>query len=170
MPSAMSRPIDPVGSAGMSATCAPSPSFMMAPLPNCFSIWLNARSIARSRFTSMPMSRPSPARGTCCVCRERTDCSETWAESPAARSALFQPLPMGGDVTTVTVVDIPAPESAPHPVGRYTAEQYFRLVDNGLLAPDDRVELLEAVVVSMAPQNSAHASGITRVNRALMRA
>src|SRR5580765_6047698 len=33
---------------------------MIAPLPNCFSIWLTARSIARSRFTSMLMFTPSP--------------------------------------------------------------------------------------------------------------
>src|SRR2546422_2163039 len=60
MPSARSSPSDPVGSAGMSWESAASPSFMMAPLPNCFSIWLTARSIARSRFTSMAMTRPPP--------------------------------------------------------------------------------------------------------------
>src|SRR5213078_4044159 len=43
-----------------SCASASSPSFMMAPLPNCFSIWLTARSIARSRFTSMLMSHPPP--------------------------------------------------------------------------------------------------------------
>src|SRR4029453_15908365 len=36
---------------------------MIAPLPNCFSIWLTARSMARSRFTSIPMSRPPPHPG-----------------------------------------------------------------------------------------------------------
>src|SRR5439155_159957 len=46
----------------MSWESASSPSFMIAPFPNCFSIWLTARSIARSRFTSMPMVTPSPAR------------------------------------------------------------------------------------------------------------
>src|SRR5947199_890047 len=61
MPSAMSRPSEPVGSAGMSPARAASPSRMIAPLPNCFSIWLSARSIARSRFTSMLMWRPPPA-------------------------------------------------------------------------------------------------------------
>src|SRR5438552_2968321 len=45
----------------MSWERASSPSFMIAPLPNCFSIWLTARSIARSRFTSMLMCRPPPA-------------------------------------------------------------------------------------------------------------
>src|SRR5947208_61684 len=60
MPSAISRPSEPVGRQATSCASASSPSFMMAPLPNCFSIWLTARSIARSRFTSMLMSHPPP--------------------------------------------------------------------------------------------------------------
>lgn len=46
----------------------------------------------------------------------------------------------------------PAPAEA-----RITVERYFRLVDEGALQPDDRVELLEGVVVSMSPQNPPHA-------------
>src|SRR5262249_44012351 len=60
MPSATSSPSEPVGSDAMSWARASSPSFMIAPLPNCFSIWLTARSIARSRFTSMAMSYALP--------------------------------------------------------------------------------------------------------------
>src|SRR5437016_4734695 len=60
MPRAMSRPSEPVGRQATSCASASSPSFMMAPLPNCFSIWLTARSIARSRFTSMLISHPPP--------------------------------------------------------------------------------------------------------------
>src|SRR5213080_44922 len=60
IPRAMSRPSEPVGRQATSCASASSPSFMMAPLPNCFSIWLTARSIARSRFTSMLMSHPPP--------------------------------------------------------------------------------------------------------------
>src|SRR6266849_7777427 len=60
MPRAMSRPSEPVGRQATSCDSASSPSFMMAPLPNCFSIWLTARSIARSRFTSMLMSHLPP--------------------------------------------------------------------------------------------------------------
>lgn len=62
------------------------------------------------------------------------------------------------DVTT------PAPSDA-----RYTAERYFQLVDEGLLGPDDRVELLEGVIVAMAPHSPPHASAITRVQHALAR-
>jgi Uma2 family endonuclease len=50
---------------------------------------------------------------------------------------------------------------------RWTAEQYLRLVDDGVLGPDDRVELLEGVIVSVAPQNVAHAAGVVRANRCL---
>jgi len=51
-----------------------------------------------------------------------------------------------------------------------TVEQYFALVDQGLLEPDDRVELLDGVVVAMSPQNAPHAGNTSRVARALRRA
>jgi len=54
--------------------------------------------------------------------------------------------------------------------GRWTVEQYLRLVDEGVLDPDDRLELLEGVVVAMAPQNVAHAAGVFRLEHALHRA
>jgi len=46
---------------------------------------------------------------------------------------------------------------------RLDAEQYFALVDRGEIRPDDRVELLEGVVVSMAPQVPPHANAIARI-------
>jgi hypothetical protein len=48
-------------------------------------------------------------------------------------------------------MDVPGPDPQDQPVGPYTVERYFRLVDDGLLEPDDRVELLGGVVVAMAP-------------------
>ena len=53
---------------------------------------------------------------------------------------------------------------------RYTVQQYFDLVTQGLLQPDDRVELLEGVIVAEPPMDPPHASGITRVDQALRRA
>src|SRR5881398_30513 len=53
---------------------------------------------------------------------------------------------------------------------RYTKDQYFELVKKGVLRPDDRVELLEGVVVAMAPHNPGHASAIRKVSDALRRA
>jgi len=50
---------------------------------------------------------------------------------------------------------------------RYTAERYFRLVEEGFLRPDDRVELLDGVIVAVPPSGPAHASAITRVAQAL---
>jgi Uma2 family endonuclease len=52
---------------------------------------------------------------------------------------------------------------------RYTVERYFGLVETGVLHPDDRVELLEGVIVAVSPQNPPHASAVTRANRALNR-
>ncbi len=63
----------------------------------------------------------------------------------------------------MTVVDVPAHQPEPDVVGPFTVERYFRLVEDGVLAPDDRVELLEGVVVAMAPHDAPHASGVARV-------
>jgi Uma2 family endonuclease len=51
---------------------------------------------------------------------------------------------------------------------RLDAERYFALVDCGEIHPDDRVELLEGVVVSMSPQGSLHANAIARINALLV--
>lgn len=40
------------------------------------------------------------------------------------------------------------------------SKAYFQLVEEGLLAPDDRVELLEGIIVAMAPQQPAHAATV----------
>jgi len=50
---------------------------------------------------------------------------------------------------------------------RLTVERYFALVDEGVLQPDDPVELLEGVIVAMAPSDARHASATTRVADAL---
>ena len=63
----------------------------------------------------------------------------------------------------------PAPIDPVAPA-RWTAEQYLALVDEGVLGPDDRVELLEGVIISMAPHDAPHAAGVCRVDRALHRA
>ena len=60
----------------------------------------------------------------------------------------------------------PAP-TAPGLPARCSVDEFFALVDRGLLHPDDRVELLEGVVVAMASENPWHASGVRLVARAL---
>ena len=60
----------------------------------------------------------------------------------------------------------PAPTDPAAPA-RWTVEQYLRLVDEGVLGSDDKVELLEGVIVAMQPSNARHASGIVRLSYAL---
>lgn len=60
--------------------------------------------------------------------------------------------------------------NAPGNPALYTAEQYLRLVEDGLLTEDDRVELLEGVVVAMTPTNAPHDDAVTQLQYALMRA
>src|SRR5437879_10684178 len=63
----------------------------------------------------------------------------------------------------------PAPTDPAAPL-RWTVEQYLRLVDEGVLGSDDKVELLEGVIVTMAPANLPHDAGVVRVTHALIRA
>src|SRR5438094_3573702 len=64
----------------------------------------------------------------------------------------------------------PAARAEPNAARRYTRERYFRLVAEGVLLPDDRVELLEGVVVAMAPQGPRHEVAGDLVAEALRRA
>jgi len=50
---------------------------------------------------------------------------------------------------------------------RFAVERYFALVAEGVLAPDDPVELLEGVVVSMPPEDPPHAAAISKTGEAL---
>jgi Uma2 family endonuclease len=63
----------------------------------------------------------------------------------------------------------PAP-AGPDDPGRYTVVQFMDLVRQGVLGPDDRVELLEGVIVAVAPSNPWHAVVVERVAGALRRA
>ena len=59
---------------------------------------------------------------------------------------------------------------APRRPSGYTADEYLGLVDEGVLGADDRVELLEGLIVVSEPQNPSHASGVWRAHRVLERA
>lgn len=52
---------------------------------------------------------------------------------------------------------------------RWTVERYVALVSDGTIAPDDRVELLEGVVVAMAPQSPLHAGSTHQIAKMLRR-
>jgi Uma2 family endonuclease len=55
----------------------------------------------------------------------------------------------------------------PHAPTRITVEDYFRLVETGVLAEDDRVELLEGVIVSMTPSGPPHAVVVAAIGKIL---
>ncbi len=54
--------------------------------------------------------------------------------------------------------------------GRVTRERYWTLVRNGAIGPDDHVELLDGVIVAMAPQNPPHAVVIAALTKWLVHA
>jgi Uma2 family endonuclease len=51
---------------------------------------------------------------------------------------------------------------------RVSVERYFEMVECGILSPDDRVELLDGLIVSMAAQSAPHAGTVYRVQRILL--
>jgi Uma2 family endonuclease len=53
------------------------------------------------------------------------------------------------------------------PGTRCTSEHYFALIDAGVLGSDDKVELLEGVIVAMAPEGPRHEVGIDITAEAL---
>ncbi len=56
------------------------------------------------------------------------------------------------------------------PRRRFTVQQYERMVEAGVIQPDERVELLDGEVVEMPPINPPHASRVDRCNAHLGRA
>jgi len=65
-------------------------------------------------------------------------------------------------------MDAPMTERTPDS-GRIAADRYFAMAECGIIASDDRVELLEGLIVAMAPQSPLRASTISRIHRALLR-
>jgi len=52
-------------------------------------------------------------------------------------------------------------------IPRYTVERYLGLLHEGVLSPDDRVELLEGVIVAEPPSDPPHATGVSLAAAAL---
>ena len=50
---------------------------------------------------------------------------------------------------------------------RFTVAEYYAMVDAGILSEDDRVELLEGVVIKMAPVGSRHIGVVNGFTRTL---
>jgi len=53
---------------------------------------------------------------------------------------------------------------------RYTVEDYYRMGEVGILAPDARVELIDGEVIEMAPIGAPHASIVSDLQDALIAA
>lgn len=58
---------------------------------------------------------------------------------------------------------------SPRNTAAYTAGEYMALADLGVISPDDRVELLEGLIVAMSPQSPEHAAAIWRAVHVLER-
>lgn len=52
---------------------------------------------------------------------------------------------------------------------RFTVEQYERMIEAGVLGPDDKVELLEGYVVYKMPHDPSHAGTVRRIGKRLRR-
>lgn len=53
---------------------------------------------------------------------------------------------------------------------RITVEEYYRMAEVGLLAPEARVELIEGEIIDMAPIGTGHDSVVMQLNRLFHRA
>jgi Uma2 family endonuclease len=51
------------------------------------------------------------------------------------------------------------------PDRRITVAEYYRMGELGIIKPDDRVELLDGVLIPMPPIGPAHGYSVTRLNR-----
>ncbi len=53
---------------------------------------------------------------------------------------------------------------------RLTVDEFHRMGESGVLAPESRVELIEGEVIDMAPMGSRHAAAVRMLNQRLVRA
>ena len=51
----------------------------------------------------------------------------------------------------------------------FTVDEYYRMLEVGVIHPDDRIELIEGEIVQMAPMSCKHGGCITFLNRVLNR-
>lgn len=53
--------------------------------------------------------------------------------------------------------------ATPIPRRQFTVEEYYRMAETGILAPDERVELLEGEIIPMAPIGPRHALCVNKL-------
>ena len=64
----------------------------------------------------------------------------------------------------MTTTQVQAPQVT-RETRKFTAEEYFRMVEAGIIQEDERVELVEGEILLMPPMGHPHASGIMRHTR-----
>lgn len=70
---------------------------------------------------------------------------------------------------SIALTPIKRPEPTIRPHYRFTVEQYHRMVQSGILSANDRVELIEGLIVEKKSHNPPHDSCVSRVMRVLAR-
>src|SRR5688500_14289459 len=50
---------------------------------------------------------------------------------------------------------------------RWTRPEFDRMIEAGILTPDDRVELIDGEILTVTPQGSAHATSVSLASGAL---
>ena len=63
--------------------------------------------------------------------------------------------------TTTTSTPVEAPQVS-RETRKFTVDEYFRMVDAGILRPKERVELIEGEILVMPPMGPPHFGGVTR--------
>jgi Uma2 family endonuclease len=53
------------------------------------------------------------------------------------------------------------------PTRKFTVDEYYKMADIGILSEDDRVELIEGIIVEMPPTGSDHADVVDALQEAL---
>jgi Uma2 family endonuclease len=59
--------------------------------------------------------------------------------------------------------------SVPLPRRRFTVDEYYRMAETGILAPGERVELIEGEIIQMEAIGSRHAGCVNALTRILVR-
>ena len=88
----------------------------------------------------------------------QTRASTTRRRAPSVPSRYFSLVEGAATVSSMVAVA---------PGGRITRERYWQLVGEGVIDPDERIELLEGVIVAMVPRNPPHAFTTTTLTRLL---
>ena len=68
-------------------------------------------------------------------------------------------------MTTPTQTPAPTAPKIEVNTRKFTVEEYYRMAEAGILQSDERVELVNGEIITMAPIGNPHATGVRRVDR-----